>query len=62
VVYIANSCCNDHFSTDSPESAAKEIGLFFPDFDIGHWNKVEYEKFRTGLCKFDEIDFVHKTT
>lgn len=38
--------------SDSPESAAKEINFFFPDFDIRNWYEEKEPLFNEGLVKY----------
>ncbi|XP_068227192.1 nucleoside diphosphate kinase 6-like isoform X2 [Palaemon carinicauda] len=51
---------NSTHGSDAPETAAKEIGFFFPEFNIENWYKTEEPKFREGLVKLDEDNFIHK--
>lgn len=44
---------------DSPESAEREIKVFFKDFDIREWYDKEEIFFRQGHLKFDPNLFVH---
>jgi hypothetical protein len=49
-----NSCFSD-----SCESATREIGIFFPDFNIDKWFLKEAEYFNTGAVKLCAREFVH---
>ncbi|XP_072045089.1 nucleoside diphosphate kinase 6-like [Amphiura filiformis] len=50
---------NATHGSDSDENAKKEIGLFFPDFDVGSWYASEEELFRTGKVTFCSQSGVH---
>lgn len=45
--------------TDSPESARREILIFFPDFDFHKWSVEEEPFFVAGKVVFDEDRFIH---
>lgn len=45
---------------DSSQSASREIGVFFPDFDVESWHEKEEPFFRKGLVEFVENEYVHK--
>lgn len=51
---------NATHGSDSVESACREMGIFFPEFDINDWYKIEEEKFRSNSLRFCASDFVHK--
>lgn len=51
---------NSTHGSDSPETAAKEIKFFFPEFNIEEWYKTDEYKFRKGLVQLDNINFIHK--
>ncbi|KAK5641029.1 hypothetical protein RI129_009576 [Pyrocoelia pectoralis] len=51
---------NATHGSDSAQSAAKEIGLLFPDFDIIKWHDNEEYYFRSNSLIFCCFDFVHK--
>lgn len=44
---------------DSPETAKREIGIFFPEFNYDEWFVKEEPKFHTGCLKFIPEKFVH---
>lgn len=44
---------------DSPETAKREIGIFFPEFNYEEWFVNEEPKFRTGCLKFIPDKFRH---
>ncbi|XP_069701455.1 nucleoside diphosphate kinase 6-like isoform X2 [Periplaneta americana] len=50
---------NAAHGSDSPESASREIQIFFPDFDIAKWLQEEEKFFNTGAVKLCDEDFVH---
>ncbi|XP_064213746.1 nucleoside diphosphate kinase 6 [Tribolium castaneum] len=50
---------NATHGSDSPESVKKEIGLFFPHFDIEQWYKLDEPKFRLNQTEFIKENFVH---
>ncbi|XP_076272036.1 nucleoside diphosphate kinase 6-like [Rhynchophorus ferrugineus] len=51
---------NATHGSDSPETAKREIGIFFPEFDYEGWFKTEEPKFHHNL-KLDKMNFVHVT-
>lgn len=44
---------------DSPESAKREISIFFKDFDVKKWLESEGTFFSQGRLKFDSEAFLH---
>ena len=50
---------NAAHGSDSPDSAKREIGVFFPDFDIDEWLKDQEPFFKNGTIKFDPEKCVH---
>ena len=46
--------------SDSEESAKREIGVFFPDFDVDGWYKEQEELFREGKVRFDSELMEHR--
>lgn len=48
------------FYPDSPETAKREIGIFFPEFNYEAWFKTEEPKFHHNL-KLDKTNFIHVT-
>lgn len=58
--YVLNHSFTVFFvDLDSPESVLKEIGVFFPEFDIDNWYKKEEESFRNNNVTFAKEKFVH---
>ncbi|KAJ3645017.1 hypothetical protein Zmor_022710 [Zophobas morio] len=51
---------NATHGSDSPESVRKEVGLFFPHFDIENWYQEEEPKFRANQLEFIREFFIHK--
>ncbi|XP_023713176.1 nucleoside diphosphate kinase 6 isoform X1 [Cryptotermes secundus] len=51
---------NATHGSDSPESATREIEIFFPDFSIDRWFLKEAEYFNTGAVKLRAQEFVHR--
>lgn len=47
------------FITDSPESAEKEIKIFFKDFNIEQWLNNEEVLYNSDNLHFDPVLFVH---
>lgn len=45
--------------SDSSESAAREIGIFFPGFSIDRWFLEEEEYFKKGAVKLCAQEFIH---
>ena len=45
--------------SDSDISATREIGFFFPEFDIQQWYVTDEPNFRSGNVEFDETEFLH---
>ncbi|XP_012263301.2 nucleoside diphosphate kinase 6-like [Athalia rosae] len=50
---------NATHGSDSPESAAHEIGIFFKDFSTEQWYESEEIFYNLGMIKFDPLAFVH---
>lgn len=50
---------NATHGSDSPESARREIGIFFPEFDYDKWFSEDEPKFRTKQLNFIEDKFIH---
>ncbi|ENN70514.1 nucleoside diphosphate kinase 6 [Dendroctonus ponderosae] len=50
---------NATHGSDSPETARREIGVFFPEFDYDKWFREEEAKFRCSQLKFSSDEFVH---
>jgi len=46
--------------TDSSTSAAKEISIFFPDFDIEQWYKKTEIDFRLRRITYNESNGLHE--
>lgn len=46
-------------SSDSVESAQKEIKFFFPDFCMDRWMKEEEPSFRAGHVRYDPQRMIH---
>ncbi|XP_076061578.1 nucleoside diphosphate kinase 6-like isoform X2 [Oratosquilla oratoria] len=46
--------------SDAPETAAREIGFFFPEFDIGAWQRTDYKHFLNGNVELNEKEFLHR--
>ncbi|XP_047492376.1 nucleoside diphosphate kinase 6-like isoform X1 [Penaeus chinensis] len=53
---------NSTHGSDSPETAAKEMDFFFPEFNREEWLESEGEKFRKGLITLDENNFIHRVS
>ncbi|XP_064605485.1 nucleoside diphosphate kinase 6-like [Liolophura sinensis] len=45
--------------SDSPESAAKEIAFFFPEFSIDHWYREDESCYREGKVFYDNDTGMH---
>merc|ERR1711893_432955 len=45
--------------SDSDETARREIGFFFPKFDVDEFYRDDEGKFREGQLQLDEEKFVH---
>uniref|UniRef100_A0A1W7RA72 Nucleoside diphosphate kinase 6 n=1 Tax=Hadrurus spadix TaxID=141984 RepID=A0A1W7RA72_9SCOR len=50
---------NATHGADSPDSARREIGFFFPNFDVAAWYKNEELMFRSGQVTLDQENWVH---
>ncbi|XP_068998145.1 nucleoside diphosphate kinase 6 [Embiotoca jacksoni] len=50
---------NTTHGSDSPESAQREIGFFFPDFSADEWMEKEEPSFRSGLIHYDQENKIH---
>lgn len=50
---------NATHGSDSPESATKEIGFFFPEFNIPLWYEREEPLLRTGKATFCDEREIH---
>lgn len=50
---------NATHGSDSPETAKREIELFFPEFDYEKWFRDEQFQFLKNDIKFDKENFVH---
>jgi len=51
---------NCSHGSDSPQTAAREINFFFPEFSANDFYKYEEEELRAGNATFDEENFVHR--
>nr|CAD7194970.1 unnamed protein product [Timema douglasi] len=51
---------NATHGSDSPESAAREIALLFPTFDLHVWSQHQEPSFRAGKVELCLNTFVHK--
>ncbi|XP_067011306.1 nucleoside diphosphate kinase 6 [Anabrus simplex] len=51
---------NATHGSDSSTSAAREIELFFPNFNISEWYNNEAEQFHNGHIEFDCEEFTHR--
>ncbi|CAG2059297.1 unnamed protein product [Timema podura] len=51
---------NATHGSDSPESAAREIALLFPTFDLHVWSQYQEPSFRAGKVELCLNTFVHK--
>ncbi|RWS30342.1 hypothetical protein B4U80_02899 [Leptotrombidium deliense] len=52
---------NATHGSDSPRSAAREVGFFFPNFSVEEWIKHEEPIFRhSQQIHFDQGEWVHK--
>jgi hypothetical protein len=45
--------------SDSAESVAREIGIFFPGFSIDRWFLEEEEYFKNGAVSLCAEEFIH---
>lgn len=50
---------NTTHGSDSPESAQREIGFFFPDFCVEEWMRTEEPSFRSGQIRYDHENHIH---
>ncbi|XP_077990979.1 nucleoside diphosphate kinase 6-like [Glandiceps talaboti] len=50
---------NGTHGSDSPESVKREIGIFFPSFDIQEWYKNEEPLYKTNTIKFCPENDIH---
>lgn len=48
--------------SDSPDSARREIGFFFPSFNAAAWYKNEEAMFRSGQVTLDQENWTHIIT
>ncbi|KAJ8915015.1 hypothetical protein NQ315_015989 [Exocentrus adspersus] len=53
---------NATHGSDSEESARREIGVFFPDFDIDKWYREQEPLFRNDKVIFCKELFIHQPT
>ncbi|KAK7071022.1 Nucleoside diphosphate kinase 6 [Halocaridina rubra] len=51
---------NSTHGSDSPDTAAKEIAFFYPEFSIEDWYKNDEPSFRLGKVSLDDVNFVHR--
>ncbi|XP_014673375.1 PREDICTED: nucleoside diphosphate kinase 6-like isoform X2 [Priapulus caudatus] len=45
--------------SDSPMSAAREVGFYFPDFNVDEWFVKQEPAFAKGEVSFDEKTCIH---
>lgn len=58
--HVINNCfSNINLFLDSPESAAREINIFFPHFHFKSWYENEEPMYRMNRVKFLENEFIH---
>ncbi|GLV34897.1 nmdyn-D6 [Carabus blaptoides fortunei] len=50
---------NATHGSDSPQSATREINIFFPNFDVKSWYENEELMHRMHRVKFLENEFIH---
>ncbi|KAG7209276.1 hypothetical protein KM043_015392 [Ampulex compressa] len=50
---------NATHGSDSTESAEREIGIFFKEFNVKKWYEYEEALYNSGHVQFDPISFVH---
>lgn len=50
---------NSTHGSDSDASARREMGFFFPEFDVDEWYKLYEESFRKGDVIFDPKHEIH---
>lgn len=50
---------NCSHGSDSDETARREIGFFFPEFDLNHFLAVDEPKYRQGPLSFDPVTCKH---
>ncbi|XP_070555440.1 nucleoside diphosphate kinase 6-like [Ptychodera flava] len=53
---------NATHGSDSPESARREISIFFPEFNMDEWYRNEECNFRNKTCKFCSDKDIHVIT
>ena len=51
---------NCSHGSDSEETAAREIGFFFPEFDEAEFRERMEKKFVEGRVELDRLEFVHR--
>ncbi|KAL1494429.1 hypothetical protein ABEB36_010028 [Hypothenemus hampei] len=59
-LYGLSDTRNATHGSDSPETAQREIKIFFPEFNCEEWLLKEEPHFRTGQVKFLNNEFLHK--
>uniref|UniRef100_A0A1B6JBJ8 Nucleoside diphosphate kinase n=1 Tax=Homalodisca liturata TaxID=320908 RepID=A0A1B6JBJ8_9HEMI len=50
---------NATHGSDSMESAAREISIFFPDFSVSQWLKENEESFQKEVIHSDQTSYIH---
>nr|CAG4645240.1 EOG090X0HUX [Leptodora kindtii] len=53
---------NCSHGSDSPDSVAREIKFFFPDFNQQRWYEEEEPYMRNNQCQLDESLFIHRVS
>jgi hypothetical protein len=51
--------CSHSLFSDCSESAVREIGIFFPGFNVARWFLEEEAHFKTGTVRLCAHEFVH---
>ncbi|KRT80610.1 hypothetical protein AMK59_5490, partial [Oryctes borbonicus] len=59
-VYGYSDTRNATHGSDSDESARREIGIFFPEFNYENWYNDEEQYFRTSDVEFSNDLFIHR--
>lgn len=56
----ASDTRNSVHGSDSDESAKKEMGIFFPEFNADEWYQSEMDKFIKNQVEFNDDLIEHK--